>query len=158
LVRNNLCRIIRAAFILLICHTFLEASPKPPEYANDLGPDTIDVSHYPADMKAAYGIFQAKCGVCHSEARAVNSELVTSEEWNHYIKRMWLRPPCCNLCPVISKSDAKAIWKFLTYDSQVRKTGASAAAWQKQRQVLLAQFKAQYPEKYQEHYEPKERN
>jgi hypothetical protein len=130
----------------------LQAAPKPPEYADDLGPDTIDVSAYSADMQAGYKKFEAKCAVCHSAARAVNSDLVTSKEWERYIKRMWQRPPCCNLCPVISKADAKAIWKFLTYDSQIRKTGPNAEAWQKHHHALLAEFKARYPKKYQEHY------
>ena len=145
-------RILWLVGAILLGGTILLAAPKPPEYASDLGPETIDVSSYPADMQAGYKKFEAKCAFCHSAARTVNSEFVTAEEWNHYIKRMWQRPPCCNLCPVISKADAKAIWKFLTYDSQIRKTGPKAEAWQKHRQALLAEFKAKYPKKYQEIY------
>ena len=134
----------------------LYASPKPPELANDLGPDTLDVSAYPPEIQTAYKKFEQKCSVCHSAARSLNSELVTMDDWSRYIKRMWLRPPCCSACPVITKTDALTIRKFLVYDSKIRKTGANAAAWAKHRQALLAEFKAKYPAKYEQDYGPTE--
>ena len=149
---------IIAVFLLFGSSAYLGAAPKTPEYAGDLGPASIDVSAYPPEMQAAYGKFQAKCGVCHSAARAVNSELITADQWNRYIKRMWLRPPCCNFCPVISKDDAKTIWKFLTYDSTLRKTGSRAAAWEQYRQSLLAEFKKNYPKKDHDRYELTQEN
>ena len=125
---------------------------KQPESANDLGPDTVGVSSYPKSKQKGYRIFQAKCTVCHSAARALNSEFVTQDEWSRYIKRMWLRPPCCDVCPVIHKEEARAIREFLVYDSEMRKTGSNALNWKAHRQMLLEEFKVKYPEKYQEMY------
>lgn len=141
-----------AAFLILVSAAPLAASPKPPEYASDLGPESIDVSGYSPEMQAGYARFQAKCTTCHSAARSLNAEHISSEEWSRYIKRMWLRPACCNSCPVISKADATLIRDFLTYDAQIRKTGAQRAAWIKHRRELLAEFKRKYPRKYQEQY------
>jgi hypothetical protein len=46
-------------------------------YANDLGPETIDVSGYPADLQATYKeVFQVKCARCHTAARPLNSQFV----------------------------------------------------------------------------------
>ncbi len=123
-----------------------------PEYANDLGPETIDVSSYPPEMQESYKLLQAKCVRCHGAARAINSELTDAKDWARYIKRMQMRPPCCNVCPVISLSDAKAIWRFLSYDSQVRKTGPNALSWEKHRLSLLQAYREKFPEKYQERY------
>ena len=129
-----------------------------PGFANDLGPETIDVSPYPVDMQKKYALFQAKCGVCHTPARAVNSEFISEKDWSRYIKRMAMRPPCCNFCPVISHEDSKAIWQFLAYDSAVRKTGPRAASWAAYRAVLLQEYKSKYPKQYAERYEKKNEN
>jgi len=124
-----------------------------PEYANDLGPATIDVSKYPADKQQGYELMQAKCMRCHTVARVVNSEFITDKEWGRYIKRMAQRPPCCNQCPVITHKDAKAIWEFLVYDSRIRKTGSNAANWKQLHQALLQEFKSKYPKQYEQRYE-----
>ncbi len=127
---------------------------KIPEYANDLGPDTIDVSSYPEEIQKKYALFLAKCSVCHSPARAINSELTDSKEWARYIKIMQLRPPCCNFCPVLSHAEAKAIWEFLVYDSRIRKTGPHAAEWAQHRAQLLQDYKTRYPKQFLERYGP----
>jgi hypothetical protein len=131
----------------------LYAAKPPPEYANDLGPSEIDVSRYPPEMKQAYRLFQKKCTFCHTAARAINSEFVESKQWTRYVQRMYMRPPCCDSCPLMSHDDAKAIWGFLVYDSQVRKTDAQAEAWARFRKSLLEEFKSKYPKLYQQRYE-----
>jgi len=46
-------------------------------YANDLGPDRIDVSAYPADLQNTYRtLLIDKCARCHTAARVLNSQFV----------------------------------------------------------------------------------
>ncbi len=141
---------MKTVLLTLVCATVLQATQKTPEYASDLGPETIPIAAYPTDMQAGYAKFQTKCGVCHSAARAVNSEFVEAKQWSRYILRMQMRPPCCNRCSYISHDDAKSIYQFLVYDSQIRKTGPQAQTWAQHRAALLAEFKAKYPKKYEQ--------
>ena len=80
------------------------------------GPKTIDVSKYPKEMQENYKTFTKTCSKCHSLARPVNSNYALPDEWERYIKRMKRKPGSG-----ISSGDAKAIYEFLVYDSQVRK-------------------------------------
>jgi cytochrome c5 len=82
----------------------------------DAGPKTIDVAKYPADMQTGYALFQKKCSKCHTTARAINSHFVLPGEWERYIKRMVYKPDS-----KMTDDDGKAIYKFLVYDSSVRK-------------------------------------
>ena len=123
-----------------------------PDYANDLGPSTIDVSQYPSDLRQGYKLMEAKCTRCHTVARAINSEIVNAKDWTRYMNRMRLRPPCCNKCPVITRNDAKAIYQFLVYDSQTRKTGPQAVAWEAFRKQLLKEYQQKYPKQYAQRY------
>lgn len=137
-------------------------------YPNDMGPDEIDVSAYPKEMKAKYKVFKFKCAACHTIARPINSQflelskaeiaelkksdpkaladerILMADEgmWNRYVKRMMAKPGC----PV--GKDGKAIWEFLVYDSKVRKTGANAAAWRKHRKHLLHEYAEKYEDSY----------
>lgn len=65
--------------------------------------------------------------------------------FNRYVKRMMNKPGSD-----ISKADGKAIWQFLEYDGVHRKAGANAAAWKEHREKLLTEFKAKYPQRYEE--------
>jgi cytochrome c5 len=85
----------------------------------DAGPKTIDVSKYPAEQKTGYALFTKKCAKCHSIARPINSTYVLPDDWQRYIKRMMYKPDS-----KLSEDDAKAIYRFLAYDSSVRKAGA----------------------------------
>jgi len=80
------------------------------------GPKTIDVSKYPKEIQENYKIFEKTCSKCHSLARPINSNYALPDEWERYIKRMKRKPGSG-----ISSSNAKAIYEFLVYDSQVRK-------------------------------------
>lgn len=151
-----------------------------PRYANDMGPAEIDVSDYPPRMQTLYrSNFQKNCSVCHTPARALNSEFLEidgsaleelrrshpawladpwvlkagKDIWKKYVKQMKMRPPCCGACPVMTLSESRDIWEFLVYDSIHRKTGVLGASWQKERRALLKKFSEQYPEKFKERYE-----
>ncbi|MBI2834508.1 MAG: hypothetical protein HYX76_08810 [Acidobacteria bacterium] len=84
--------------------------------AYDKGPATIDVSKYPADMQARYKVYAAKCGKCHTLARAVNCDFVLDDEWERYVKRMMRKAGT-----FISPEDGKQIFEFVSYDSKTRK-------------------------------------
>lgn len=82
----------------------------------DRGPDSIDVSGYPEEMRARYEIFARKCSKCHTLARPINSDYALPEEWSRYVKRMMRKPGS-----EISPAEGKEIYEFLAYDSSVRK-------------------------------------
>lgn len=140
-------------------------------YPNDLGPDKIDVSKYPAELQEGYKLMVAKCSACHSASRPLHSQFVEMKEdeiaamkksnpemftdklvwqvesgiWERYVKRMMAKPGCN-----ISSQEGKKIWKFMVDDSKRRKTGEQAKAWQAQRKKLLDDFRAKYPARYKE--------
>jgi hypothetical protein len=84
--------------------------------AYDKGPAKIDVSKYPADMKADYKVFAEKCSKCHTIARAINCEFATEDEWERYVKRMMNKGGT-----MFTAKDGKQIFEFLVYDSKTRK-------------------------------------
>lgn len=148
-------------------------------YPNDLGPEGIDevVKGYPKDKQEGYKLMTAKCSRCHSSARPLNSRFVEPDAdrakraavvaewkksrpelfaqryvwqieediWQRYVKRMKAKPGCD-----LSDAEAKRIWGFLVYDSNQRKLGKNAAAWEAHRKKLLEEFKEKYPKRYEE--------
>ena len=82
----------------------------------DNGPRTIDVSKYPDEMKTGYALLDKKCVKCHSLGRPVNTRFVLPGEWQRYIKRMLYNPDS-----KLTDDQAKEIYRFLVYDSSVRK-------------------------------------
>jgi hypothetical protein len=88
----------------------------PKVLAWDRGPDKIDISKYPAEMKQRYKVYQDLCSRCHTIARAVNCDFVLEDEWERYIKRMMRRGG-----KLISPDEAEAIFAFATYDAKMRK-------------------------------------
>lgn len=121
-----------------------EAAKRP--YANDFGPDEIDVSTYPPQMQRSYVLFAQQCSQCHPLARAINSQWATAVFWEHYVKRMWRKPGSG-----INGAEAKQIWEFLVYDSQGRKLDRREE-FEAFRKRLLEAFQQQYPDRYQELY------
>ena len=146
-------------------------------YPNDLGPSTIeDVSSYTPEQQQGYKLLQAKCSVCHTPSRPLNSqfldlkpeEIVAAKTsnpeifkdkqiwqvedgiWQRYIKRMMAKPGCN-----IPTEDGKKIFKFITAYSKKVKTGANTSKWAAHRKDLLAQFKEKYPARYKELFETK---
>ena len=82
----------------------------------DRGPDSIDVSKYPADIKRKYKVFAELCAKCHTLARAVNYNFVLEDDWERYIKRMMRRGR-----GLITADIAQQAFEFAIYDSKVRK-------------------------------------
>ena len=82
----------------------------------DRGPDSIDVSKYPADIKRKYKVFAELCAKCHTLARAVNCNFVLEDDWERYIKRMMRRGR-----GLITADIAQQAFEFAIYDSKVRK-------------------------------------
>lgn len=115
-----------------------------PEVPEDLGPSVLDVSSYPDEHRKTYtDIFLPVYGLLRGgPARALNSPLVASDAWRREVLRVKNRPPCCGACPLISMEDARALWRFLAYDSLRRKTGPNAAVWAEHRRRLIERFDA----------------
>lgn len=84
--------------------------------AYDKGPAKIDVSKYPPEIKATYKLFNAKCGSCHTVARAINCDFASDGEWERYVKRMMAKSGT-----FITAAEGKQIYQFLVYDSKTRK-------------------------------------
>lgn len=114
----------------------------------DLGPESIDVSGYPQEQQQAYGLFELRCGKCHTLARAINSPLVKKEDWRRFLRRMHLRSS-----GALPPKDLKTILEFLAYDSDVRKVKGKAA-FDAQTKALKERFAA--VEKQRRSLEPAE--
>lgn len=107
----RLCAIFGLAVLawLLVAQTADVVLPQ------DNGPETIDVSKYPAEIQKTYGLFRTKCSKCHTIARPINTTM-SRAEWERYVKRMMHKPNSG-----ISSGDGKKIFDFLIYDQQTRK-------------------------------------
>ncbi len=139
-------------------------------FPNDFGPPSVDVSHYPPEIKGDYHLFLRKCSVCHTVARPLNAQFLQlsadhvarfksdhpdfksvstdivmpgPKAWALIVNRMMAKPGAS-----ISPQDGKKIVEFLVYDSKVRKTGKNFPAWETHREELLAHFRKLYPEMY----------
>jgi hypothetical protein len=77
----------------------------------DDGPDKVDISTWPPEMKQRYPIFASKCAKCHPLARPVNSRFDASE-WKRYMKKMIRRPNSG-----INEEQAADIYEVLKYYS-----------------------------------------
>lgn len=151
----------------------LVGAGRPPQFANDLGPETVDVSGYPKVIQEGYAVFAKKCASCHSLSRAINSSFIELSDlektkavkaqpllgtdpriwkmepdiWRRYVKRMAYKPGS-----TIAPSEAMRIYAFLVYDSKARKMGARAKEWQAQRTRFLEDFQKLHPVRFQELY------
>lgn len=83
----------------------------------DLGPATIDVSHYPAHYQETYALFMRKCSLCHTPARAINFPTVTKEDWTRFLMTMHGRARGT----LLETNEAQELADFLAYDSAERK-------------------------------------
>lgn len=157
------------ALALLLAATLAAGfSPKTAELPEDLGPAEIDVSSYPPEHQKTYReLFLHVYGFLRGgPARALNSPVLEIDPageaalrrehpelfaepglieagpdlWRKEVMRVKNRPPCCGACPVLDMEEAKALWRFLAYDSLRRKTGANAEAWASRRRALIERF------------------
>ncbi len=152
-------------------------------FANDLGPDKLDVAAYPKDAQDGYKVLQAKCTTCHTASRPLNSQftetdgkdagardaaaaaLLKSDADIAKNKHVWqveggiwqryVKRMMNKPGCTVSKDDGKKIWAFLAHDSRVRKIGAKKGEWKAHREKLLADFKTKFPKRYEELYEGK---
>lgn len=81
----------------------------------DKGPDKLDVSSYPLEIRKTYPLFADKCSQCHTIARGINTTM-PRDAWERYVKRM-MHKPKSGIDPV----QGKTIFEFLVYDQRVRK-------------------------------------
>lgn len=88
-------------------------------FYSDMGPDSIDVSAYPAQQRYEYGVYSSACARCHTLARSVNSPLVGRGWWEFYMLGMRVRSRRAGR--PLTKDETAAILDFLEYDSRVRK-------------------------------------
>lgn len=157
-------------------------------YANDYGPEKIDVSKYPKDVQAGYKLMVEKCSACHTAARPLHSQFVETSGkklsdrkatlaelkksdpdlfkienkavWQVEAKiwQRYVKRMMNKPGCEISKAEGKGIWKFLSYDARVRKIGKNKAKWAKFRRKLLSDFKKEHPERYKKLYAPKKKS
>ena len=148
-------------------------------YANDLGPDKVDVSSYPKDIQEGYKALTVKCAKCHSAARPLNSQFVETAGKDEAERKkslealkksdpdlfkdkavwqvedgIWQRYVKRMMAKPgcdISKDEGKKIWQFIAHDSRERKL-KKKAEWAAARQKMLADFKAKHAHRYEELY------
>lgn len=111
--------LVGAPFVVRAADESLDAQTKARIEQFDKGPATINVSSYPESLQDYYQVFAQKCSQCHKLSRPINSDYVLPEQWSQYIKRMMYKPGSN-----IGRADAKKIYEFLVYDSNVRKKKA----------------------------------
>lgn len=138
-------------------------------FPNDAGPEEVDVSKYPEDVQKGYRLLQRRCSACHKVSRPINAQHIEMTEdeikkaqaeqprifqnkliwdiapksWSLKVHRMMLKPGS-NIKP----EEGKQIYEFLVYDSKIRKTGANAETWRKNREKLVQDFSKENPDVY----------
>jgi hypothetical protein len=128
----NPSRKIRLALLILPALAVAAASPpEPAEEAGlfhyDLGPNQVDVSSYPARLRADYRTFVMACSRCPTLARPINAPYVERADWERYIKRMKLRSRYAGADRTFTAEEASRVLDFLVYDSRARKVEGRAA-------------------------------
>ena len=88
-------------------------------FYSDLGPDTVDVTSYPAERKHDYVVYTRVCSQCHSLARSINAPYVNRAWWEFYVASMRVRAKFQG--QQLSLEDVLAVFNFLDYDSNHRK-------------------------------------
>ena len=138
-------------------------------FPNDAGPEEVDVASYPADVQKGYRLMLTRCSACHKVARPINAQFLELSEdetkkaqaeqpaifknkliweiapksWSLKVHRMMLKPGS-----KIKPEEGKQIYEFLVYDSKIRKTGANAETWRKNRAKLVEEFSKENPDAY----------
>jgi hypothetical protein len=110
-----------------------------PVFYSDLGPDSVDVSHYPTQQKYNYAIYAQVCSQCHSLARSINAPLIGKAYWEFYMLGMRTRSRMTRGAN-ITRDEAKAVLEFLLYDSKVRKTGENESSFNDMTDELKQRF------------------
>ncbi|MEK7233152.1 MAG: hypothetical protein AAB268_05010 [Elusimicrobiota bacterium] len=93
-------------------------------FYSDLGPDTVDVSSYPAVQRHNYEVYARVCARCHSLARSINAPHVGRTWWELYVRNMRLRARLRG--ERLKDKDVRPALDFLVYDSHERKVAHAA--------------------------------
>ncbi|MBI3299803.1 MAG: hypothetical protein HYZ75_16675 [Elusimicrobia bacterium] len=152
-------------------------------FANDLGPDKLDVSGYSKEAQAGYKALQNRCTACHTASRPLNSQFVEADgkdsaardaaaakllkedpqlgkhkfvwQLEGGIWQRYVKRMMNKPGCTVTPADGKQIWAFLSQDSRKRKLGENKASWKAHREKLLADFKVKFPKRYEELYNEK---
>jgi hypothetical protein len=122
-----------------------EIPEAPPErrkaalFDSDLGPETVDVSGYPAGQRRNYAVYVRVCSRCHTLARSINAPYVNRGWWEFYITNMRMRSR--RRGESLDEREAGVVLDFMEYDSNQRKV-ARAAEFEKIRFELKRRFEA----------------
>jgi len=116
-------------------------------FYSDLGPDTVDVSAYPAERKREYETYARICSRCHTLARSVNAPYATRAWWEFYMTSMRVRAKFHG--ETLTKEEARAVLDFLEYDSNERKI-ARAAEFESVKTELKRRFEAALDERVEQ--------
>jgi hypothetical protein len=117
-------------------------------FDSDLGPESVDVSAYPADQRRNYAVYSRVCARCHTLARSINSPYVSRGWWEFYITNMRMRSG--RRGESLDARDAATVLDFLEYDSNARKI-ARASEFDAVRFELKKRFEAVLEERVNEH-------
>lgn len=128
----------------------VEVPQAPPErrkaalFYSDLGPDTVDVSAYPAERNRDYEVYARVCSRCHTLARSINAPHVSRAWWEFYVASMRVRAKFHG--ERLTKDEVRAVLDFLEYDSNERKV-ARAAEFETTKAELKRRFEAALDER-----------
>ncbi|MEK7389045.1 MAG: hypothetical protein AAB036_05050 [Elusimicrobiota bacterium] len=113
-------------------------------FYSDLGPDTVDVSRYPAAQQRNYEVYVRACSRCHTLARSINAPYVNRAWWEFYITNMRLRSRLRG--ERLDPGDIRPVLDFLDHDSYERKV-ASAAQFEVIKTELKRRFESSLEER-----------
>ncbi|MBI3289693.1 MAG: cytochrome c [Elusimicrobia bacterium] len=116
-------------------------------FDSDLGPDTVDVSGYPAEQRRNYELYANACSRCHTLARSINAPWVNRRWWDFYVSKMRVRAMLRR--EKLPDRELNAVLDFLEYDSHERKV-ARAPEFERLRQILKRRFQASLDRRIEE--------
>ncbi len=116
-------------------------------FYSDLGPDTVDVSSYPAESRNGYEAYARLCSRCHTLARSINAPYVDRTWWEFYLASMRMRAHFHG--EPMPKKDIRAVLDFLEHDSRERKL-AQAPRFEALTKELKRRFEAALDERMEQ--------
>lgn len=116
-------------------------------FYSDLGPDTVDVSTYPPEIKRAYPIYNRICSSCHTLARSINSPYVDRAWWEFYLSSMRMRAHFHGR--PLSSEDLHSVLDFLEHDARKRKV-ERAAEFEEDKAELKRRFETVLDERMEQ--------
>jgi mono/diheme cytochrome c family protein len=140
---------MRCAALLLLLAAGCAAPPAAPrlvavtrearaaQFPADLGTESLDVSHYPPEVRRGYAAFARACSSCHGLSRALDAPLAGRHWWELYLtslRRAESEP--------LTGEQRRLVLAFLEHDERTRKSGplwdARIAELQRRYDALLS--------------------